>query len=66
MILSRSSSETMQSDMNIILRLERWLYIHFGISIWPWKEYREEQKKLIQEELDACAKTRLLYDSLED
>ena len=56
----------MQSDMNIILRLERWLYIHFGISIWPWKEYREEQKKLIQEELDACAKTRLLYDSLED
>lgn len=52
--------------MNTLLKIEKWLYLHFRISLPSWRKYWSDYTETIQDELDACAKARLLIDSLED
>lgn len=52
--------------MNILLRIEKWLYIHFNILLPSWRGYWEAYSESIQEEIDKEFLARTFIDSLED
>lgn len=52
--------------MNWILKIEKWLYIHFNILLPSWRKYWESYSEAMQEELDKEFLSRTFIDSLEN